>query len=161
MECPVYIELERRTNAPTVADKLQRYSGRWLRVLESYSRCEVRPLIVCHHDTRPARKRREGSGAEALRDNLVKLLYGDTEGHFFALNAKLLECYEHADVGRLIATCSWEEMCARGVFGGRYYPLNGHDPADYGVEEDGKRIALYALARERQKLLGAYRQEAA
>ncbi len=161
LECPVYIELERRTNAPAVADKLQRYCGRWWRILNSHGRIEVRPLIVVHHDTRPAKKRRAGAGAPALRDNLSALLYGDADGHFEALNAKLRERQAYADVGRLIATCSWEQIYASGVFGARYYPLKGHDPENCGVEEGGKRVTLYALARERERLLGAYRKEAA
>ncbi len=161
LECPFYLELERRTNATAVADKLQRYSGRWLRILESHGRFEARPILVVHYDTRPAKKRRSGSGASALRETLSALLYGDADGHFDALNVRLRERYEYADVGRLVATCSWEELYARGVFGAHYYPLGGHDPDDYGVEEQGKRITLYALARERERLLAAYRKAAA
>ncbi len=162
IECPFYLELERKADAPAVVDKLQRYCGRWLRLLESGKRrFELRPIVIVHYDTRPAKKRRKGAGAQMLSQNIGKLLYGDAEGHFDALNARLGERHECADVGRLIATCSWEEMYASGVFGARYFPLNGYNPDDDGVEDDGKRVTLYALARERERLLGAYRKEAA
>ncbi len=162
IECPYYLELERKTDAPAVVDKLQRYCGRWLRLLESRkSTFEIRPIVIVHYDTRPAKKRRVGAGAPALRDNLSTLLYGDAEGHFDGLNARLRERYEYADIGRLVATSSWEEMYDSGVFGARYFPLNGYNPDDDGVEDDGKRVTLYALARERERLLGAYRKEAA
>ncbi len=160
MECPFYVELERRTSAPAVADKLQRYCGHWLRILESHGRCEVRPILVVHYDTRPARKRREGAGAGALRDNLRKLLHEHAGGHFDALNAKLRERHENADVGRLIAICSWEELYVSGVFGPRYHPLGVHAPEDGGVEEGGERVTLHALARERGRLVAAYRKKA-
>lgn len=76
--CPYYFEVERRTNSSEVADKVERYAGRWLRVLKDDGVLEARPVIVVHHDERKARrvKPREGAGARAMTASLVDRLYG-------------------------------------------------------------------------------------
>ncbi len=173
IECPVYVELERRTNAPVLTDKLQRYSGHWLRLLESCGRFELRPIVVVQFDTRPAKRRRKGSGAMKLRENVGDLLYppktreddhtdgiGDPTGHFAVLQEtlrKMDEHGEHADPGRMILMCSWEEMLREGPYKSDYYPVGGY-PADEeeGVYEEGWTIDLSAAARERAAMIGAF-----
>ncbi len=168
IECPVYLELERRTNAPVLTDKLQRYSGHWLRLLESRGRFELRPILVVHFDTRPAKRRRPGSGAQALRRNVGALLYppkereddhtdgiGDPAGHFAVLRETLRKIDEHADPGRMILMCSWEELLREGAYKSDYYPVGGY-PEGEGVHEDGWTIDLPAAARERAEMLGEF-----
>ncbi len=168
IECPFYVELERRTNATAVADKLQRYSGHWLRLLESRGRFELRPVLVVHYDTRPAKRRREGSGAPRLRLNVGKLLYppktreddhtdgrGDPTGHFAVLWEALRRIDKHADPGRMILFCSWEELHRVGAYKSDYYPVGGY-PEGAGVHEDGWTIDLSAAVRERAEMIGEF-----
>ncbi len=169
IECPIYLELERRTHAPAVADKLQRYSGHWLRLLESQGRFELRPIIVVHFDTRPAKRRREGSGAQRLRANVGALLYppktreddhtdgrGALNGHFAVLREALRKIDEHADPGRMILVCSWEEMNREGPYASDYYPVGAYPVDAEGVDEEGWTIDLSAAARERAAMIEAF-----
>ena len=161
VECPFYIELERTTRSPKLADKLQRYSGHWLREIETPpGRFELRPIVVVHHDTRPAKRRRPGSGAQTLRENVGSRLYppgaregaddrGAPGGNFAALMDALREHNPHADPGRMILMCSWEDMLRFGPYNCDYYPVAGYDEDLGGVHDDGWTIDLPAAARER------------
>lgn len=168
VECPFYVELERRTNAPVLADKLQRYSGHWLRLLETRGSFELRPILVVHFDVRPAKRRRPRSGAERLAANVSDLLYppkildedhtdgrGDPEGNFALLRDVLRKTDSGADPGRMILVCSWEEMLREGVYKSDYYPVGGY-PKGAGVRDDGWAVELPAAARERAAMIGAF-----
>lgn len=166
LECPCYVELERRTNAPVLADKLQRYSGHWLRVLESEGCFVLRPIVVVHFDVRPAKRRRPGGGAQRLRQNVGALLYppgaregsderGEPDGNFAVLGETLGRHDPDADPGRMIVVCSWEEMLEFGPYNCDYYPVGGY-PEGEGVHDGGWTIDLSAAARERAAMVGEF-----
>ncbi len=169
IECPFYVELERRTDAPELADKLRRYSGHWLRLLEGMGRFELRPILVVHFDTRPAKRRRPGSGAKKLAENVAELLYppktsegdhtdgrGDPEGNFALLRETLRKIDEHADPGRMILMCSWEELMRVGPYASDYFPVGCYPEDEEGVYEEGWTIELSAAARERAAMIGTF-----
>lgn len=77
IELPAYIELERATRPARVVGKLQRYSGRYLRMLDE-KRCVIRPIVIVHHDPRSDWRRGEkkpGAGAHHLSMSLTEALY--------------------------------------------------------------------------------------
>ncbi len=166
VECPFYIELERTTRSPQLTDKLQRYSGNWLRLLETEGRFELRPIVVVHFNTRPAKRRRPGSGAQRLRANVGALLYppgaregtderGASDGNFAVLREMLRRHDPSADPGRMILVCSWEEMLEYGPYNCDYYPVGGYGEGE-GVHDGGWTIDLSAAAHERAVMIGEF-----
>lgn len=166
LECPFFVELERTTRSPELTDKLRRYSGHWLRLLETEGRFELRPIVVVHFDTRPAKRRRPGSGAKRLRANVGALLYppgaregsddrGAPDGNFAVLREMLRRHDLDADPGRMVLVCSWEEMLRVGAYDCDYYPVGGY-PEGEGVRDRGWTVDLSAAAEERAVMVGEF-----
>lgn len=160
--CSFYLEVERRTNARVVAEKVERYAGRWIRVLRGgnpYAGVgdapprvnEIRPLVVVHYDHRRARRARPvaGAGAPVLRDALRDRLYSDG-GHFAALQARLEQVDQYADLGRMILVVDWDDLRAQGAYAAIYHAVGA-----YAQEDGGWRVDLAAAARESQRVKSA------
>lgn len=150
---PFYVEIERRTNARVVAEKVQRYAGRWLRVLKDEQVYEVRPLVIVHYDPRRARRARpaEGAGAHAMRDALRERLYG--AGSFGELREALKTRDPFwEDLGRMVLVCDWHAVleAPQGAHApGILYPIGAYP--DDGTERWARRVGLYEAARERAR----------
>lgn len=158
-----YLEVERRTNARVVAEKVERYAGRWLRIMgggNPYAAIredglapinEIRPLVILHHDHRRARRSnpREAAGAPALRDALRDRLYAGT-GHFKMLQGVLERQNQYADPGKMVLVAGWDDVRAWGAYASVYHPVGCY------AEEDGEwTVDLAATANERVRMVSA------
>lgn len=158
-----YLEVERRTNARVVAEKVERYAGRWLRVMgggNPYAAIredglapinEIRPLVILHHDHRRARRSnpREAAGAPALRDALRDRLYAGT-GHFKMLQGVLERQNQYADPGKMVLVAGWDDVRAWGAYASVYHPVGCY------AEEDGEwTVDLAATANEGMRMVSA------
>lgn len=169
VECPFFVELERTTRSPQLTDKLQRYCGNWLRLLETEGRFGLRPIVVVHFDTRPAKRRRPGGGAMRLRQNVGALLYppgaregseerGAPDGNFAVLAEMLRRHDPYADPGRMILVCSWEAMLRAGAYDCDYYPVGGY-PEGEGVGDGGWTVDLLVAAYERAAMIEEFEKK--
>lgn len=160
IECPFLLELERRTNAGKVEEKLQKVAGYWLRRYDVFGENLIRPLIIVHHDTREARTRgrREGGGAFALRKAVNDRLYANEKGHFAKLDARLRKEFgmEEGFLGRFFLFASWEGIyAAKDPFGMHYLPVGAYligGVLSSHVSDGGWTADLTAAALERTKL---------
>ncbi|MDP9438924.1 MAG: hypothetical protein M3P49_09285 [Actinomycetota bacterium] len=153
--CPVYFEVERRTQSSVVADKIERYAGRWGRVLKDDGVLEARPVIVVHHDARRAQRAnpKAGAGAPALASALETLLSsGQGQGHFASLQTEFLRRDEYASLGRMILVCSWDDVAAHGAHAPIYYPVSTYNEEGDAVLPVDLRMA----AEERVVLMRGY-----
>lgn len=158
LDCPYLLELERRTNARAVEEKIQKCAGYWLRRLETFGEVLIRPVVIVHHDTRPARTRgrREGTGAFSMRHTLNQRL--SQSGHYRKL-AELLQSRHGLPInalGRFFLLADWEPMYdASDPFGLRYHPIGQYPAKGSGshVSEDCWTVDLAAAAIERTRLL--------
>lgn len=151
IECPFLFGIERKTETPEVEAKIQKYAGYWLRRLRKFDEVLIRPIIIVHHDTRPAKRRREFAGAYAMRKKLHDRLYGG--GHFAELQKELQRRDQYADIGRMVLLCEFLDAYASSdPFGSFYYPVGGY-PEREGVTDKGWTVNLYAAARERERVM--------
>lgn len=150
--CPVYFEIERRTSAAIVADKIERYAGRWLRVLKDEGVIEARPIIVVHHDERRARRAnpREGTGAPVMRAALRDILFGGSR-RFAELQRTLKSRDPYASLGRMMLVADFHDVLREGALGRVY-----HSVSPYSERKGGTLIELRAAAEERDRLQAAY-----
>lgn len=155
LSCPFLLELERRTNAGKVEEKLQKIAGYWLRHLEKFKENRIRPIIVVHHDTREARVkgRKEGTGVIRMVDSLHELLF-KRKGHFKDLDAYLRKHYQtdEYELGRFVLLTEWDWVYDwTDPFGVRYLPLSPYpaegDIASH-VKENGALVDLTAATIE-------------
>lgn len=151
LECDYYVEVERRTKAAVVADKVERYAGYWRRVLEDDGRLDVRPIVVVHHDPRRATRAnpREGAGAPAMRNALHERLYRG--GHFAALDAEIRKRDAESDLGRMVLICDWHEVATKGAFAAVYHAVGA-----YSTEPDPWTVDLGAAAADRAWTLSGF-----
>jgi hypothetical protein len=151
LRCPLYFEIERRTNAGEVADKVERYAGRWLRVLKDDGVLEARPVVVVHHDERRALRAnpRSGAGAAAMAEALVDRLYGGG-GRFAALQAELEARDPYADLGRMILVCDYDDVARHGALSPVCYSVGVY------AEDADAPVGLAAAALERAELVKGY-----
>lgn len=139
VRCPVYVELERRTNPSRLSSKIERYCGHYLRILRDDARCVIRPVLVVHHDARSDRWRRHtpGSGAEALRSRVAGELRSSAvhAAHYRALDELLMQVDRTLDAGRLFVLADWRDL--RDLdFSAPLYPVSGY-PSEAETTEGG------------------------
>lgn len=148
LECEYHVEIERRTKAGVVVDKVERYAGYWRRVLEDDGVLAVRPIIVVHHDPRRAARAnpREGTGAPAMRNALHERLYASE--HFAALDGEIRKRDPESNLGRMVLVCDWHEVADKGAFAPVY-----HAVAEYPEESDPWAVDLGAAAADRDGML--------
>lgn len=160
IECPFLFEIERKTETPEVERKIQKYAGYWLRRLRKFNEVLIQPVLIVHHDLRPAKRRRESAGAQAMRQKLNGRLY--IGGHFTDLQRELKRRDQYANIGRMFLLCEWREVYASAdPFGALYYPIGKYDEKDPAAKDEGMTVSLKAAAIERERVLVALGKQAA
>lgn len=150
---PYYLEVERRTNARLVAEKIERYCGRWLRVLQDEQVFEVRPLVIVHYDERRARRARPvaGAGAHEMRNALSSRLYGMEQ--FGSLRTELAARDNWTDLGRFVLVCDWHSVAEEGAHApGILHPVGAFPD---GSGEWAWQVGLMEAAQERARVAQA------
>lgn len=149
---PFYVEIERRTNARVVAEKVQRYAGRWLRVLKDEQVYEVRPLVIVHYDPRRARRARPAEGLGRMRCATPCESGCTARGAGELREALKTRDPFWEDLGRMVLVCDWHAVleAPQGAHApGILYPIGAYP--DDGTERWARRVGLYEAARERAR----------
>ncbi len=175
IECPYLLELERRTNAGKVEEKIQKIAGYWHRWIDfkelDLRENKIRPVVIVHHDTREARVRgrREGGGAYGLRAAIYDRLfytgsdgriYRHQRGHFAKLDELLVERFgmPFGSLGNFFIFAAWEGLYAHGPFSLQYLPVYEYITEGtfaHHVSEDGWTCDLAAAALMHEALVRA------